>query len=957
MQNIAEVLKERFDSDMTEWKPIPFWSWNDKLDPQELCRQIKWMKDVGIGGFFMHARGGLKTEYLSDEWMSCIEAAAKCAKEQGMNAWAYDENGWPSGFAGGKLLEEEENRDCYILSRVGDYDENASVSYLLDGDELVRTAKKNRDGEYLNLYIKVAVSTVDILDPGVVDKFIKITHEAYKARFGERFSDEIHGFFTDEPQYQRAHTPFTRMLYKYFEEQYQEDILDKLGLLFVEKKGYQKFRYRYWKALQHLMIESFAKKIYGWCDKNNVRFTGHYIEETSLEGQMLCCGGIMPYYAYMHMPGIDWLGPFSDNILPPRQLASVASQFGKKHTLSETFACCGWQISPKDLKRIADFQFLGGVNMLCHHLVPYAEHGQRKKDYPAHYSPVNPWVEKEFKDFNTYFTRLGRMLSESEESVNVAVLHPIRSAYIYYKRDIPGSLSELDKNLSDDCKLLAFSGVAFHFLDETLLEEYGFVENKSIGCGEKRYDYLILPHVIAMDPSTEKLLKQYVSNGGKVLVLGDLPTYCNGEEFDFSYIRSNCTLDEIINAQPYKIVDRNQNSDIYTVYRTYQGEPFMMMQNVSTFAKRTLTYDPGENIRSFKKIDLITMKTENISLSVTLDPGESVIVFPDTALPDERPELLDYTFKLDNTEISFEKNKFTVDNVSYSLDGERYSQQYPCAGLFAKLLEDRYEGDIYIKYKFDVRKLPEKIDVLAEECGASESWINGRRFEFTERCEKEKALLKADITDFVREGVNEFVVKRYWYQGENVYYALFGEDVTESLRNCLAYDSELEPIYLSGRFGVFSDSGYVPGKTDLYVYGKDFYIGETPEKVTEPVLEGLPFFAGELKVCGKAVFDDCNVRLRLNGTWHVAYVKINGEYAWKLIYERTLDISKYAVKGENTIEITFIIGNRNLLGPHHNREEENKFISPDSFTLQNSWHNGVSPNYDPSYCLIKLLCK
>ena len=52
-----------------QYRPIPFWSWNDKLDPEELRRQIREMKKAGLGGFFMHARGGLQTAYLSDEWM------------------------------------------------------------------------------------------------------------------------------------------------------------------------------------------------------------------------------------------------------------------------------------------------------------------------------------------------------------------------------------------------------------------------------------------------------------------------------------------------------------------------------------------------------------------------------------------------------------------------------------------------------------------------------------------------------------------------------------------------------------------------------------------------------------------------------------------------------------------------------------------------------------------------
>ena len=115
MQNVNEVIR-RLETVEMQYKPIPFWSWNGELKKDELIRQIRWMRQTHNGGFFMHARSGLKTEYLSDEWMQCIEA---CAEEAGdMQAWLYDENGWPSGFAGGKLLENAEDRDRYLTHSV-----------------------------------------------------------------------------------------------------------------------------------------------------------------------------------------------------------------------------------------------------------------------------------------------------------------------------------------------------------------------------------------------------------------------------------------------------------------------------------------------------------------------------------------------------------------------------------------------------------------------------------------------------------------------------------------------------------------------------------------------------------------------------------------------------------------------------------------------------------------------
>ena len=160
-----------------ENKPIPFWSWNDKLEKEELERQIEWMDQNGIGGFFMHARAGLKTEYLSKEWFDCIRVCCRKAEELGMDAWAYDENGWPSGFAGGELLKDKENLARYLTYGVGVYDETAFVSYALDGDALTVTEQ----GENcLNVYLHLSVSNTDILNPDVVDKFIEAVKKAAK---------------------------------------------------------------------------------------------------------------------------------------------------------------------------------------------------------------------------------------------------------------------------------------------------------------------------------------------------------------------------------------------------------------------------------------------------------------------------------------------------------------------------------------------------------------------------------------------------------------------------------------------------------------------------------------------------------------------------------------------------------------------------------------------------------
>ncbi len=110
MQRFVKQIREN----ALEYGSIPFWSWNDDLQPEELRRQIDVMHSLGMKGFFMHARGGLETEYLSDRWFECVQASVDEAAKLGMEAWSYDENGWPSGFAGGILLKDKANWATYL---------------------------------------------------------------------------------------------------------------------------------------------------------------------------------------------------------------------------------------------------------------------------------------------------------------------------------------------------------------------------------------------------------------------------------------------------------------------------------------------------------------------------------------------------------------------------------------------------------------------------------------------------------------------------------------------------------------------------------------------------------------------------------------------------------------------------------------------------------------------------
>ena len=97
------------------YRDTPFWAWNCKLEPEELKRQIRIFKQMGMGGFHMHARTGLDTPYLSPEFMNCVKECVRTAKDLDMLAWLYDEDRWPSGAAGGFVTRNPEFRARHLL--------------------------------------------------------------------------------------------------------------------------------------------------------------------------------------------------------------------------------------------------------------------------------------------------------------------------------------------------------------------------------------------------------------------------------------------------------------------------------------------------------------------------------------------------------------------------------------------------------------------------------------------------------------------------------------------------------------------------------------------------------------------------------------------------------------------------------------------------------------------------
>ncbi len=197
-------LRRDFANPPAAYRGAPFWSWNDRLDPAELVRQVRDMKAHGMGGFFMHSREGLETDYMGPEWLACIRAVVQTAREEGMHAWLYDEDRWPSGMAGG--LVPARGGDAFrikmlTLEEAGAYPQEtngllAVFAAQLQGNQLLALRPLPRPaapqpGEVLLIFRREISAPSewfnddtysDNLNPDAVAAFLDITYKAYQQR-------------------------------------------------------------------------------------------------------------------------------------------------------------------------------------------------------------------------------------------------------------------------------------------------------------------------------------------------------------------------------------------------------------------------------------------------------------------------------------------------------------------------------------------------------------------------------------------------------------------------------------------------------------------------------------------------------------------------------------------------------------------------------------------------------
>ncbi len=958
-----------------KYRPAPFWSWNEKLDTDETAAQVREMNDVGIGGYFMHARGGLQTEYMSDEWFDNVNATLVEGKKLDMMSWGYDENGWPSGFGSGLV----NGLGIKYQQKYLRYEETETPK---ETDNTIINLTHN--GKNIHFYYEVNPFYVDTLDGEVISEFIRVTHQAYKQKLGKDFCN-MAGFFTDEPQVSRNGYPWSFIIEKEYQKNYGEELTPKLLGLFFDTEYSSEVKYKFWQLVTNLFSENFMNNIYKWCQKNGSALTGHLVLEEGLHSQIMSNGACMPHYEYMDIPGMDNLGRMLNRIECEMQLCSTANQLGKKQILSETFACCGWNVSFEELRWIYEHQMVHGVNYLCQHLEGYTLRGIRKRDYPATLFKQQPWWSY-YRTFNDMVSRIGMLIAEGEINHEILVLHSSDSAWANFYVDSRTYASSLTCEMIDTMNKLECNQLQYHLGDSTILKRHGKVKNGKIIIGTQSYSVVVIPPSDCLASNTVKLLKEFKEQGGTVIFTERIPTMIDGkltnEIAEFALNCINTTRGELASVIPEKYrkiklsyTGNHLENPIITAVRRFEEQKMTMyylMNPKETRHDFTATIK-GKCATVFNAISgeeeavFFTKNGDNIDIESTIHENGSVVLFvyddPVKSPAIKQNHALSPLKFTDNWNFEAEDNAITLDYCDVYFDGKLEYTNLPISDVQEKALAFGRKVNTKIVFKLNVKNKDfSRLDLVIETPEIFNITINGKTIDKIEKGYYHDISFKViDVYKYINNGENEIALTCDFVQSESVYENAKKSLIFESEKNKLSYDMEIEAIYLKGDFAVKTNCEFEALERRAVRTNGEFYLEAAPKtlKCGEIASQGYPFFAGNITYKQKInlAADECKSRSikfeRLPST--VTNVKVNGKNAGQIMWQPyEVDVSNLLTPGENEVEITVTGNLRNLLGPFHLADGENYWVAPNCFFHESPiWCKGLNSNWVDSYCFVE----
>ncbi len=945
-----------------QYSSAPLWVWNDMLTEDQIVGTMRDLAGQNVRQVFVHPRPGLMTPYLSSDWFRLWKAALREAERLDMNVWIYDENSYPSGFAGGLVPEampESRGRGLAIKEQASprQLDENTVAVFRLteSGYENVsdQAGAGLAEGKYLVASIQRAGSSpwyggkfyVDLMYPGVTEKFLAITMDAYTHQIGEYYAKRVPGVFTDEPHLAPAGgLPWTDDLPDVFEERWGYGLIDNLPSLVRPVGDWKRVRHNYIQVLLDLFVDRWARPYYEYCERYNIEFTGHYWEHEW--PNCLRSPDNMAMYAWHQTPSIDTLmnqyredthAQFG-NVRAVKELSSVANQLGRNRTLCEACGAGGWDLRFEDMKRIGDWLYVLGVNTLNEHLSYITIRGARKRDHPQSFSYHEPWW-RAYHVMADYFTRLSLIMSHGKQINRILVLEPTTSAWMYQGDPSQrGRLSDIGNQFQQMIMSLERAQVEYDIGCEDIIARHGSAREALFMVGERGYDTVVLPPLTEnLNLRTMNLLDDYLEAGGVVVCCGEAPSRVDGRSSKRGTETAHHSGWRQVEASelPQTLLERSRDGFaierdkddkgiLFHHRRQVKDGQFLLLVNTSIDAPSAGTIKSAA--RKIERWDPSTAEISGYPFETAdagtkarfeLAPCGSLVLFlsKKTHQPmneaEENAKVVASRGSLEARPI--EDNVLTLDCVDITAGGETKKNVYfyqASQFAFAKNGMSRNPWDSAVQfrdefitrtfgpesgfeatYRFTVQQqLPKRLWIVIERPDLYAITCNGE----TVSAQKDswwldKSFGKIDITGAVKTGENTVTIKASPF---TIYH-------------------ELEPAYLLGTFKLRSaDSGFV-------------IVGDA-----DPILElgswkeqGYPFYAAGVSY--QQTFDVTRPAGRYFvelPKWYgsVAEITVNGAPAGYIAYRPwQCDVTDLIKAGANTIEVVVIGTLKNTLGPHH----------------------------------------
>ena len=728
--------------------------------------------------------------------------------------------------------------------------------------------------------------------------------------------------------------------------------------------NWQMVRHNYYGLLLELFIERWPKPWYEYTENNNLCWTGHYWEHgwpSPHHG-----GDNMAMYAWHQVPGIDML--FNTQKLRPdqfgnvravKELNSVANQLNKKRTLSETYGASGWGLSFEDMKRLGDWEYTLGVNLMNQHLAYMTLKGRRKGDFPPSFSYHAPYWE-DYGVLANYYKRLSYALTRGEQINKTLVLEPTTTAWMYYSP--VGSEPQFNKTGDDFEQMLDVMEkyqLEYDLGCENIMHHHGKIKNDKFVVGERIYGLIVLPAGLQnVDRSTFELIKKYMANGGKVLSLIAPPQYIDGKasgEFNEliqkhqeGWIKvdkiSDATALNYLNSADFKVNEpENIQGKVYHHRRYIKDGQIIFWSNFNKEEISNIAFKVKGNavseLNAFNgEVEPYPFKTTEgfVEVRFELEPAGSILLF----VHDDPEQAVKGSFEKPKDEKVVDAGKtivkrtspnvMAIDNVDLEVQGDKQEDI-----LFAVAADDAYKANgleqyrrynpwaVAVQYKTNIIDMGKNFgpnsgftatypfyvdkDFLPGSLRAVVEWphlyavgINGKPVDpENDEWWLDRSFGVFEIGAFIQSGRNEI-------------------SLTVSPMHIHA---EIEPVFLLGDFSLLSQQ-------------KGFKI-VPPQKIeTGPWKnQGMPFYSHGVaysKTFEAKEKQKYKVKLNdWNGT--VARVIVNGKKAGIIGWQPyELDISKWVKKGSNMVVVEVVGSLKNVLGPHHGKIREG-IVTPWSF--------------------------